>query len=181
MVRKYVVTKGTTDTLLLQKLLPANVKSDVAFIEGKGKSSAESMSRSLLAVKQRPLALVLDANSSNEAAIEEYRHVVREFLGQASAGTEYEVFLAVPEIEGLFFYDRTVLHSLIGLDPGDISFAVGQYVPRKTLCELLNRESSNFEDLVSSLDDNAICVLQSHPLIQDLSEFLTKTASEAAA
>ena len=62
MSRTYVVTEGDTDVAVLKRVLPEGIVASAEFVPaGGGMDSARSLARSLLASRQRPVALVVDA------------------------------------------------------------------------------------------------------------------------
>ena len=101
----YIVTEGQFDVALLSRLLAHEVRSGVRVVSASGKSGAQSLARSLVAARRLPVALVLDADTTDKALVREQRLVARELLTMASPGIPTEVFMAVPSIEILFFTD----------------------------------------------------------------------------
>ena len=60
MTRACVVTDEVFDAALLKKLLPKKFIEHTTFVIGSGLSSAQSLSSTILAVKRRSVALVID-------------------------------------------------------------------------------------------------------------------------
>src|SRR5215470_18043041 len=103
MKKAYIVTEGPKEAEILRKFLPNSLVRDTEFVVGSGRYSAQSLARSILAVKQLPVALVLDAEVTDKGATEEKEEFYRESLHQASSGVKFGVFLAAPTVEALFF------------------------------------------------------------------------------
>lgn len=109
----YIVTEGCADAEILKRCLPEELTRDVYVAVGEERSSAMSLAGSILVVKSRPVALVVDAGSEDEAAIEERRDFTAAFLRRTSGGVPFEVFVAVPVFEAVFFESKSA-ESIIG-------------------------------------------------------------------
>jgi len=169
MTRAYIVTKGQWDTALLKLLLPENLARDTSFVTGSGSYSAQSIARSILAVKQLPVALVVDANTVNEQAICERRDFLRELLHQAAAGVPCEAFLAIPEIEIVFFHDQTLLERISGEKMTQAQWSTFRFHPKEILLTILEETP---ERTLATLDSEAIRILQRYPLVLEIGQFL---------
>lgn len=172
----YVVTEGKCDVELLKKLLPAEVMGGVKIVEASGSYSAQSLARSIVASTQCPVALVVDADTVDELAIQERRDTLKDLLRQAAGRVPCEAFLAVPEMEAIFFQDRSTLERIVAREVTDELWEAGNDRPKEVLGRLFNPD---WDRLIHALDDDATKVLKNHPLIRHLSEFLTLTKAAA--
>ena len=170
----YVVAEGPCDAELLAKLLPDSRRAGARFMDGKGKSSARSLARSLVAARHEPVALVLDADTTEEHLVREQRLITREFLRMASAGVPTEVLLAVPSIEIVFFADRALLNRIVGVEISHEEWISGQFQPKKTIGKLLSRAPLplDYRQFLSCLTEAAAEPLAQHPLIREIQEFI---------
>jgi hypothetical protein len=176
MKQVYVITEGQTDLDVLEKLLPELVTKDTGLILT---DSAVSHSRTILTTKRIPVAVVADANTDDEAAIYEQQDTLQYLLQQASARVPFKVLLAIPSIETIFFQDRPLLEQLLNRHLTDTEWQLAQYHPKKSLTYFLGENP--LPGLLNKLTDQAILILQKHPLITELTEFLssvTHTATE---
>ena len=113
MSRTYVVTEGDTDVAVLKRVLPEGIVASAEFVPaGGGMDSARSLARSLLASRQRPVALVVDADTSDQLEVQERVDFLDYYLRQGAGATRFGVFAAVPEIEVLFFEDRAFVERI---------------------------------------------------------------------
>ncbi|MDM8551932.1 hypothetical protein QUF72_17745 [Desulfobacterales bacterium HSG2] len=176
MKKTYLVTKSQSDLELFKKLLPEKIVNDTSFATAPSRSSARSLARTLLAVKLRPLALVVDADTNDASSVRELRALLQELLHCASPGIESEVFLAVPEMESLFLQDRTFLEKLAARKFSDAEWKAAELKPRKFLCDVFGEESHISERLLGSLNEQTILKMQGHPLVSNLCKFLSSVA-----
>jgi len=174
MKQAYIVTEGKTDVEILKKLLPRKVVKFCEFVPGSGGYSARSLAGTLLAVKQLPVALVLDTDTVDESIVREKVDFAREWLRQASGGVRFEVFPAVPEIEVVFFQDRCFVESLVDRTLTDTEWKLAKFHPKEALTNVLGNHASLQKNLLGKLTDKSIHALQQHSLIVNISEFLSK-------
>jgi hypothetical protein len=175
----YIVTEGEADRVLLSRLLAEEVREGARIGWASNRSGAQSLARSLVAAHKRAVALVLDADTTDEALVREQRLVTREYLAMASPGVPTEVFMAVPCIEVLFFADREMLTRLVGVYPSDHLWETGQFDPKNALDELrkdVHSRASSVLDLVSVLTDEDAALMSRHPPIRELKAFLRELA-----
>ncbi len=103
MKRAYVITEGKTDTDILKKLLPPSSIADVEFVNGSGGYAAQSLARTILSIRGRPVALVLDADTMDEQAIQEKLAFLHQTLHPTATSIAFEAFIAVPPDRGHIF------------------------------------------------------------------------------
>ncbi|NET58302.1 MAG: hypothetical protein F6K47_19740 [Symploca sp. SIO2E6] len=173
----YLVTEGKSDVDILQKLLPERYLRNTQLVVGGSKYSAQSLAGTILAVKSLPVALVIDADTEDESAIQEKSELVHQLLYQASPGIPFKVFTAVPELEAVFCYQQSVLDMIMETSTDELTWQVAKQHPKAFLSKNLGQESVFIEKILSNLDDQMIQVLQQYPLIQELTEFLDSVAS----
>lgn len=71
MKRAYVITEGQYDAEFLKKVLPAELLEKIDFVARHGLYTLQSLARSILAVKQQPVALVVDADTNEQTSAQE--------------------------------------------------------------------------------------------------------------
>ncbi len=174
----YVVTEGRSDVEILQKLLPNNFVRDIQFVVGSGKYSAQAIAGTILAVKLLPVALVIDAETEDELVIREHSELLHQLLRQASPGIPFKVFTAIPEIEVLFFQNQSLLENIINQKLTGIQWQNAKRHPKEFLRKVLGEEPSFIQRILEILSDDMICVLQQHPLIEELTDFLSSFAMQ---
>jgi len=174
----YVVTEGYIDAEILKRCLPEGLTRDVYIAVGEGWSSAMSLAGSILVVKARPVALVVDADSEDEAAIEERRDFARSFLRRTSVGVPFEVFLAVPEFEAVLFQSKAVINHLLEKPVPDGEFEAAKHRPKKWLIAAGVGYPKDIALLLGRVTKDDLAALRSHELIRGLSAFLTQAIAD---
>ena len=182
-LRVYLVAEGPCHVEFLAKLLPDARRAGAKFVDGKGKSSARSLARSLVAARHEPVALVLDADTTEEHLVREQRLITREFLRMASPGVPTEVRLAVPSIEIVFFADRALLSRIVGVKVPDDEWISGQFQPKKTLETLLSRAPvpSDYRQFLARLNETDAARLAQHPFIREIQDFIEQATRSRVA
>ncbi|MCS6625645.1 hypothetical protein N0B44_22280 [Roseibacterium beibuensis] len=101
----YLVIEGESDRRLLEQALPAKTKSRSRIIVGGGVSSAVSLAKTLALQGKLPVAVILDADTENEARIRSQIRIYEDLIHQAMGTdrTRARVFLAKPSLEHELF------------------------------------------------------------------------------
>jgi hypothetical protein len=171
----YLITEGQSDEDILKELLPEDAIANAKFVIGSGRYSAQSLARSILAVRHEPVALVLDADTTELAAIREQQAFLREALRQAAAGAPFGIFLAEPELEILFLESPEFLGNLSTRDFSPIELELARSSPRKFL-HLISGEQDKkrlMRKLIKNIDERSLHVMRKHPLLANLTKFLS--------
>jgi len=180
MKQAYIITESTTNQAILKAVLPQAVLNDVDFLVGR--YSAQSLARTILATKQIPVALVVDAHTTTDTVIREQLDFLRYSLGQASFGIKFKVFMAIPEIEILLIQDLDLIRQLtsrVKFSAIEIEFANLQ--PKKFLLSILGHaEPYNIalQNLLKQASERTIEIVQKYPLVTQLSEFLLSLTNQ---
>ncbi len=170
MMSAYLITEGKTDESLLKSLLPKDIVQGVSFITAGGRYGSLSLARSILAVRQAPVALVVDADTDNPALAAEQEDFLRESLRQASPGIPFEVFVVIPALEAILTSSRSVLERLLGQSVSDEEFTLARSNPKQFLLSRAKGDSPL--SLMGRLDSQELNELKTHPLLQRITEFL---------
>lgn len=180
-MKAYIVTEGDLDRELLELLLPKELSEDVTIVTAGGASGATSMARSLVALRRVPVALVVDANSISPDLVRERSLGLRELLQSVSVGTPAEVFLAVPEMEEIYFQVPHLLDRVLKVDIPETLSIMAEARPKDALSRLLGSHETikSVSQLLSALAPNDLEELRRVKPISDLEEFLLHALSEA--
>ncbi|MFP4395888.1 MAG: hypothetical protein ACLFTI_11550 [Anaerolineales bacterium] len=177
MTKAYVITEGETDREILETVLHPQSLASVEFIVGAGRYSAQSLARSVLAMEEIPVALVVDADTSVESSVQEQRGLLQNALHQASPGVEFLVCLAVPEIEILLVQDWDFIRDLANRSEfSEMETEFAELAPKKFLLEILQPESysATLRRLLDDISDRpqTIAAIREYPLVKRLEKFL---------
>jgi hypothetical protein len=178
MPRAYVVTEGQADADLLRRVLADDLVEDVEFVVGRGRSAAESLARSILAVKQTPVALIIDTNTTDERSIDEQVDFLRYYLDQGSGSDAFEVIPAVPEIEAVLFHDRSLVERITKQQFSEREWQMAKRHPKESLTASLSDPPAGVRHALEELTEEDLDALRRHPLVLKLSEFLSPVSSE---
>ncbi len=178
MKKAYVITNGQSALGILNRLLPDNIVNETEFAFGAFRSSACSLARSVLAVKQRPVVLVVDTDTTDESAIQEQSLLLEELLDYVSPGIRFDVLLAVPKTEMLFLQDQTFVERLANRKFSDTEWEAGRLNPKEFLSDVLGGEDQIAEKILGNLDEQTIHSMQKHPLVNNLHKFLSSVIND---
>lgn len=178
MKKACVITEGQTDIDILKRVLPPRLTTDVEFVAGGGWSGAQSSAVTILAKRQIPVALIIDADTNDEQAIQEKLDVSRWSLNQAAAQVPFDVFLAIPQIEAVFFQDRPFLEDVTNRRFSDLEWKLMKLQPKELFADSPKEKSRLLQNILGRLNQDSIKTLQTHPLIKSLISFLSSVVLE---
>ena len=173
MTLAYIVLEGNKNQEIIEKLLPKNLIQDVKIVVGESQYEVRSLASSLIATRHIPVILILDANTDNESQVFEKRDLVNYLLRRAAATTPFQVSLAIPEIEIIFLQNKSLIEKIAQREFNDLEWQLAQSKPKEFLETVLGKEQSINEKIFSNINDEEIKILQQHPLIQEIMEFLS--------
>jgi hypothetical protein len=148
-MRPFIIVEGPADKLLVERILNASTgrPSLAEVFSAGGQSSAESLARTILVVKRLPVALVIDADTSNPGAVKEKRAFHETSLRSVAGKIPWHVTLMVPELEVVFFKDPQLAQSLLGPLP-PLLIQLGQKAPKETLESILKQRSRTYQQFL---------------------------------
>jgi hypothetical protein len=173
MTLAYIVTEANKDIDILEKLLPKNLSKDVKFVDGKGEYGAFSLASSLLATRPIPVVLVTDADKDDDSSVNEQLNSLNYLLRQASHGLPFKVCIVNPEIEIILLQNRLLIEKLAKRSFTDLEWLFAQSKPKEFFHAVFGKDTLIHEKIFSNISEEEIKVLQQHPLIQDLINFLS--------
>ncbi len=171
-----VVVEGEFDAQFLQRILDACQVRDFSISAAGGKSTAASFAMSILASRREPVALVLDADTSDQRAVEEQELIYYDLLRSSSRTTPFKIFSAVPALEVVLFSDREILSKIAGTPVSDLQVRDARDRPGQVLNTLLEKGGAqgNHLSLLQHIDDEAGRRLAKHPLLKSIISFVKK-------
>jgi YesN/AraC family two-component response regulator len=168
-----MITENDKDIEILQRLLPQNISQNIQFIVGGSSYRARSLASSLLATRKTPVALVLDADTDNESQIFERYDLIKYALNQASSGTPYQVFFAVPQIEIVFLQDKSLIEKIAQRQFNDLEWQLAQSKPKEFLETVFGNDEQINARIFENISEEEIKILQQHSLMQEIIKFLS--------
>ncbi len=149
MIKQYFIVEGAFDKFILERILPESIVSQTKIIIGDGYSIALSRARSLLISTDLPLSLIVDSDTTDRTRIEEREDFITQSLLQLSTPDHFHIFLAVPEIEAIFFSDQEIVKEIIKSKISDQLLELALYRPKQVLQNVLDTE--NLQESFSKL------------------------------
>jgi len=140
-IMQYFIVEGAFDKFILERILPEEIVSQTKIITGNGYNIALSKARSLLVSSELPVSLIVDSNTTDRTSIEEKKDFIMQSLRQLSTPEHFHIFLAVPEIEVIFFSNREVVEELRGGKISDQQLELAHYNPKQELLKMLHTEN----------------------------------------
>lgn len=173
-----IIVEGTFDASLLKRVLEPRIVEHCHFIYAGGISRLTSVARTHLSINPESVVVVADADSTSPEQIAERREMMRYLLLQAGSEDRFRIVLAVPEIEIVFFNDVTALQNWLGCTVTERQLAQSEFVPKRTLEELLEHAAGNGTfpgngltlDLVDHLPEDMIAAIRRHGVVRELEE-----------
>lgn len=178
----YIVVEGESVADLIRRLIPADLGEGIAVVAAEGRSSAVSLSRTILGARQTPTALVLDSETTSEALAEEQRTMLDDLLRSAAGATPYRVVLALPEIEAILFSAPEVLEGITGAGLSETDRITARFRPKETLARFIRPAGlSSVAELVSRLSESDLTYLRRDRLVSELIAFVRRSQQHANA
>lgn len=104
-MKVYVVVEGRLDAAILGPLIAAAGFKEANIVVGGGKSAATSLANSIALSRQLPVAVIVDADTTDLSSIREQRRTFSDLQGPTSQYSKSRLFLAVPTLEEELFVD----------------------------------------------------------------------------
>ena len=165
----YIVTEEAFDKLLLEKVLPSTLLSNVEILSSGGYSAALAKASSILSYWQEPVILMVNAQSNNLDAIRAKRSFIYEILSATASDSLFKIVLVEPESEVLLFQDIDILRKMTGGKISELEFNAGKFNPRNTLMSLFGFKKPNERlKLIDKMDSQIVLAIQKTPIIQEL-------------
>ena len=170
----YILCEGAEDVQLLRTTLPSQLLTEVEIAAAGGISSIKSLARSLIVQRQRPVAIVFDADTTVPELIQERIIDIKEIVECVAIDTPVEVLAFAPTIESIFFQDIHLLEKVLGFVPSQDILDLALSQPKQVLNELLFQSDkvSDRSQLINQLAQENTENLQANPVIQGLISFL---------
>ena len=180
MSKTIVVVEGKLHEMILKAILPADVNKRTQFIVGSSRYSAQSLARTILAYERQSVALVLDASTTDESSVKEQFAYLRNALREVAFNLPCEAFLAVPEIEAIFFESKALIEKWAQRKIPPAEWEYAQMMPRRMLEKIgAGDYRLRLSKMLRQLDNATIKELQQHTLINQLCAFIRLASANA--
>jgi hypothetical protein len=171
----FVIVEGALDIEILTRLVPPNLCSDIVITAGGGVDGVKSLARSLAASHRKPIAIVMDADTSDPQLVESRRQSMVELVRSAASSVPVTVIMAIPQLEVVFFEAPGPLDRLY---PNNVAnpllFELARSNTRQALTSLDPSEalSTILRKLLDGVMDEDLAAFRQTPVIYELIQFL---------
>jgi hypothetical protein len=169
----HVLVESNTAAILLVKVLQEEQQASSVEIRcSTPPSSLYAAARTLLVVRNEPVAVMLDADSTDPEAANRRRLAAEEVIGEASGSAPLRVLMAVPGLKALLFRRTGAIERAYGHLPQGL-FELGLLSPRDALEKLDPNCSSHQSSLniIKELNDADVAALRAESPLRELLEF----------
>lgn len=113
-----LVVEGATDAALIRPLLSAAGLDEVSVRVAGGKSSALSLGPSIASARGVPVAVLVDADTTDRRALKQQRLIFFDLQSGTTPSAPCELFLAAPTLEEDLLPDADAFDTLYGVKLG---------------------------------------------------------------
>jgi hypothetical protein len=172
-----VITEQQPEADLLRRILPDTLCDRVWIGAGggvSGISGVKSLASTMAVSRGTPVAIVVDAKSTDPEMIQYRRQDIEEVVLYVSTGVPIKVILAVPQLEIVFFQDPQLLRRLFDSRVTAEILCLARANPRCALNELLAGSDSIHqpEEILAALTPQDFETLRQADVIRELADFL---------
>lgn len=181
-MKAYVATENEFDKELIESLLARHFgrrAREIRVWAASDKYHAWTGARSLLPKKGLPTAIIVDADTIDDALTDEQQGTLEYLLGTKAHRSMWLLVLAKPEVEAVFFSDRALLERATGKKVSELDVARAALCPRAALQKLLPKPRSGHgaKQLVKRLSESDLEYVLSSEAFRPLVEFLERHLS----
>jgi hypothetical protein len=115
-MKSYLLVEGPTDAILLRPLVAAAGIPEIEIIDAGGKSSAMSLGSSIALSRASPVAVLVDADTTDKRSLDEQQLVFADLQRYAPPEVSCRLFLAVPTLEEDLFPSVQAFADIYGLN-----------------------------------------------------------------
>jgi hypothetical protein len=180
MKQVYIFVEGPTDAEFLRRILPPELLKDAEIVPSGGSDGIPSLARTVLVMRRKPVAVVMDADSLAADMIAERQESTEEFIRAAAGAIPVKVVVAVPEIAAwLFAAPEALARALGGTGPEEL-IHLGRRDPSGVLQQLAEKNHRKWDSMraIGLLDAEDIARIRALPEVTELSTFLKKLQKE---
>jgi len=172
------IGSDTAGVLLARLLKPEIGDGQINLRVSRQTSALYASAKTLVAIKNEPVALVLNADSTEPAMADRVRDDAAEVIGEFAAAASLRILVAVPSIESLLFHcPEAVWRAFSPTSPYLID--LGLISPGDALRKLqgaTDRHDAALQ-IIAKLNDDDITALRRASPVRDILEFLEEVRS----
>ena len=157
------------------QILPQNILTTTKIVEGMGYSSAISLAKSIFINGNARVLLVLDSDTTDENEIKEKENYIKNTFNLISSDSDYKVLYLVPEIETLFFVDKSFIENIFTIQMNDREFELSKSNPKSSIKKLAKNMDyyKVVDNCLNNLPNDVIQKIQHAPVINEMIKYAT--------
>jgi hypothetical protein len=168
--KAYVITEGPAAAAVLKKLLPEDLTGRTEFVIASSRYSLQSLARSILATRHRPVAVVIDAETYNDGKIQEEEEFLNATLRQVAVDTKSRVFIAKPDLMSVLSEDSALGKHATRHASKSAAVSEGR---SKSLREInKDADMAHLGNLLDKLDTRTLTDIRKQPFFSAIAKFL---------
>jgi hypothetical protein len=175
----HIVTEGDLDVAILRAILKPELDNKQTRIWSAGaRSAADSLARSILAVRNEPVILVVDTDNQPVREVENH---FEHSLGAAGPREMWRVCLAVPTIEAVFFDNPATFVELFDDSISESDKVLARFQPKEVLEKVLAQLNFKYnpEGVTAFLAKKGVSPLRQSRLVEAILKSVTELATTA--
>jgi hypothetical protein len=169
-----VVVAGPVGARILGRVLRDSGADWAMIREAEDRSDAIIYASTLLsAAYDLTTVLVLDADTLEDAPLQEQRSRVEHLVRPSSVGMRFRLVLSIPQVEAVLFSDRAGLERALGRKIADDDFFEARFRPKTVFERVVGNDDTEAKALavIDALDEAALARMARHPIIREIVEF----------
>lgn len=182
-MRCCIVTGSQFQRDLLDRLLTVAELPEFTIVRGGRRTAAVALAGSILAARNVPVVVVLDADTVEPEGVREQEEMHGYLLRRAgyAPGLASAVLMAVPQVEAVLFGDREALECVLGRPLTAREAIEGEFRPRAVLQRLIEEAGIDEDVFLERIGSRAAGRFAAHPLIRSIIHFVESAGSALTA
>lgn len=170
----HILVEGEIDQRIIEQLLTDLRKThSFKIMKCGGRDAARPMARKLLLQYSEPVALLLDADTTDTNRAHQQQRDLEDYLRWAPREIPFIVQQFVPEIEVIFFERPKAVMHVLGRNLREKTILIGKKAPKEMLKDLLEEKHiGGIEGMLSKFNDADLGDLREHPMAKGLRDFI---------
>jgi hypothetical protein len=169
----YLLTESPTHAVILREILkPLFQKTDLVVVDGGEGSGSTSLARTLLVSRPAAVVLLRDSGTTDESRTANLKSDLLAALGSVASRRRFEILLAMPELEAVFFADLGALETALGIHFRPTELVEAKYRPKLALMKAIGEKNFTDEYLRRLVQKIGTEHLQGHPLVIEIIAFV---------
>lgn len=172
----HIIVNSNMVAMLLLKVLGDEQRNGVIELRASAPlSSLYGSAKTFLGVKNEPVAILLDANSTDAQVVDRLRESAAEVIGDTAGAAPLKILVAVPAVEALLF-ERSDAVKRAFPHASETLIEIGKLNPATALSRLDPSGSAAFATVpvLKELNEEDIAAIRSMSPVKDLLAFLAE-------